>query len=112
MQKVDINLYTNAVVPVFFCIETMEDPAGFQFQGHLYAAAAPATSVLQMTCEWDAANKRGIATYDPAAVATLLGTLTSLDLLWVLLGKPGTTYAVPFFAGAATLKLGGPGWSA
>ena len=104
-------LFDNSVLPFRFPVETTLAPAGWTFQGYAFHTSAPGTPLVPLTVTWDAAGKVGTAIYDPADVATALDGKKSRSLAFVILGKPGTSYAVPFYTGTAELKAGGPAWT-
>lgn len=109
--KEKITLYDNSVRPIRFPVPTTESASGWVFQGYVYHASAPGTKLVTINCSWNATDKKGFGTYDPAEVATALAGAKSRQLLFVILGKPGTDYPVPFYEGSATLRALGPAWA-
>lgn len=107
-NKAPIELRDNSVIPVFFQVTTAADTNGWQFQGYVYADGDKKVPLLTFTVAWNPTTRIGVATYAPEDVTALVNRG---DLFAVILGKPDTTYEVPFFEGPVSAKAGGPPWS-
>jgi hypothetical protein len=98
-----------------FFIRTSEDTAAWAWQGYVYAPDDPATPLVTLAITWDSESNTGVLQHDPADVLARLDAESPAvdeiaDLRFGVMGKPGTTDPVLFFAGPAALERGGPAW--
>jgi len=102
-------LYSSAVVPVGFPLDTEENVTGWVFQGYAFNKAAPGIAIVFLLCSFDEITKVITVTYDPAEVTAALGAELAKDVSWVLYGKGmAGNVVVPFYTGNARLIASGP----
>lgn len=104
-----VTLYSSAVVPIGFPLDTAEDVTNWVFQGYAFNKATPGAAIVFLLCTLDVATKVITVVYDPAEVAAALGAELTKDVGWVLYGKGmAGNVVVPFYTGNARLIASGP----